>query len=530
MDNKTLKKSGVNHVPTANTSGVIVKFKAAYIETQQIPYNERIEQDPEQYLGQDWTDLVRKFPGLGIQRIVTSLNAQQLIDIVKDAKLQSERDHRTYPYPDNHFLTYFVVRHPPGTDAAAVTAVLRSWKTIELAYIEGKVTPPAGAKPGTTDENILGLQPYLGPPPVGINATTAWEFSGGDGGDDVGLGLQFADLEQGWYLTHPDLPSGIQFIGATTGANYVDHGTLVLGIVLAVPNDIECVGIAPNVTTTMVTSCWPGRMSDVCNAIAAVIPPAPDDSKLRPGDVLLLEAQTLLNEPVEVDSVVYQFIQNATSRNITVVEAAGNGKIDLDDYLCQGLSLLNRSSSQFLESGAIMVAAATLSDPHYQKPASNFGSRIDCYAGGDSIYSTSSTGGYNTLSDTSAAAAIIAGAALSIQGIAQQFSKGSLPNHRLSAVKLRQYLRNPATGTLSAQSNWDPIYDSTWDDPAHNPDFLKWNHDRIGVMPNLGAIIDQTLELHHIGHRHDGAEIPPHELAAEFPKDPRRGPGPRHDQ
>ena len=249
----------------------------------------------------------------------------------------------------------------------------------------------------------------------------------------------------------------------------------------------------------------------MCNAIAAVIPA--DNSKLLPGDVLLLEAQTDLNEPVEVDSLVYQYIYNATFRNITVVEAAGNANIDLDAYKYQALSLLNRGSSQFRESGAIMVAAATLSYPHYRKPASNFGSRIDCYAGGDSIYSTSSTGGYKTLSDTSSAAAIIAGAALSIQGIAQQFNKGTLLNHRLSADDLRKFLRNPATGTPSAQSNWDPTYDSTWD-PAHNTDFLKWNHDGIGVMPNLGAIIAKTLGIWHRPHHDEG--IVPTQISSLF--------------
>jgi hypothetical protein len=244
-------------------------------------------------------------------------------------------------------------------------------------------------------------------------------------------------------------------------------------------------------------------MADVANAIAAVIPA--DDSKLRPGDVLLLEAQTHLNEPVEVDSQVYQYIYNATVRGIVVVEAAGNAGLDLDTYTYQALSLLNRGSSQFRESGAIMVGAAHRS-PHNRMPTSNHGNRIDCYAWGESVYSTSGTGGYGALSDTSAAAAIIAGAALSIQGIAQQFNKGvDLPNHRYLPDQLRSILRNPATGTVSANSNWNSTYDSTWD-PLLNPNFLTWNQDGIGVMPDLGAIINQTLGLWH-NHIHPPLEV-----------------------
>ncbi len=495
-------------MPASDLSRVVVKFNAAYAQTHRIPYDERIEQHPEQYLGRDWTHLVGQFPGLTIQRIVTSLTSQQLIDIVTDAKIKAERHDRTYPYPANHFLTYFAVCLSSGIDPEAVTEVLRSWKTIELAYIEGRVTLPSGVKPGTTTESslpsILAQQPYLGPAPDGINAVCAWHVPGGDGGTDVGLDLRFADLEQGWNLAHLDLPtSGIQSILGSPGAGNaadIDHGTLVLGIVLAVPNNMGCVGITPNVTTTMLTSCYPGRTGDVCNAIAAAIPPPPDNSKLGPGDVLLLEAQMANNAPVEIDSVVYQYIYNATVRNIVVVEAAGNGGFDLDTYTYpyQGPALLNRGSSQFRESLGIMVGAATTTPvaPRLRKTGSNFGNRIDCYAWGDSVYSTSASNpsGYGTLSDTSAATAIIAGAALSIQGIAQQSHKGNLPNYRFSPDQLRSILRHPASGTVSGTSTWSSTMNSTWE-PVQNPDFLKWNADKIGVMPNLSAIIWQRFEI-----------------------------------
>ena len=498
---------------------VIVKFNAGYVQRNQVPYDDRIEQHPEQYLGQNWTNLVRQFPGLTIERTVTSLTPQQLIDVVLDAKRKSAQHGRTYDRPDNHFHTFFAVRPPSGIDPMLVAAALRTWggTIVDLAYVEGKIKLASWPTPGTTTENIAQTQPYLRPAPVGIDAEYAWTIPGGDGGGNQNLDLRFADMEQGWDLTHPELPSSrIQFIYGQTGSpsdpnynNVVNHGTSVLGIVLAVPNNVGCVGITPNVTTTFVTSCYPQTpdevgVTDVATAIAAVIPS--DNSKLRSGDVLLLEAQLLdtnagLYVPLEVDSTLYEWIYSATARDIVVIEPAGNAPgTDLDQYQDtyngSGNTILNRGSPQFRspDSLAIMVGAASSGIPHTPTPGCNFGSRVDCYGWGDRVGTTLAKGGYGTLSDTSAAAAIIAGAALSIQGIAQQGQKGDLSNsnYRFSPWRLRSQLRNPATGTVSGNSTWKSSLNSTWD-PVNNPDFSKWNADRIGVMPNLKSIIMAIL-------------------------------------
>lgn len=118
-----------------------------------------------------------------------------------------------------------------------------------------------------------------------------------------------------------------------------------------------------------------------------------------------------------------------------------------------------------------MVGAASSTIPHTRMNFSNFGSRIDCYGWGENVDTATSTtampfsttaytGGF---SGTSSALPIVTGAALLIQGIAENGL-----GFRFSAWQMRALLSDPATGT-----------------PSNNPAV-----DRIGVMPDLQAIIN----------------------------------------
>jgi hypothetical protein len=114
------------------------------------------------------------------------------------------------------------------------------------------------------------------------------------------------------------------------------------------------------------------------------------------------------------------------------------------------------------------VGSSTEAVPHIRLYNSNFGSRIDCYAWGEFVDTCSSdplgsttlyTPGFN---GTSAASAIVAGAALSVQGMAE-----ANLGYRFGPKQLRTLLSDPANGTVS-------------NNPAA---------DRIGVMPDLGKIV-----------------------------------------
>jgi hypothetical protein len=109
----------------------------------------------------------------------------------------------------------------------------------------------------------------------------------------------------------------------------------------------------------------------------------------------------------------------------------------------------------------------------------NYGSRIDCYAWGENIVTLSYDGTDKFQSYTqgfgmtSGASAIIAGAALALQGIA------AAKDYRLSPSQMRSLLSDD--GTLNSGGLGTP---------SVNPSV-----DKIGVMPNLQAIIPVVQNL-----------------------------------
>jgi len=130
--------------------------------------------------------------------------------------------------------------------------------------------------------------------------------------------------------------------------------------------------------------------------------------------------------PVEYEEAIYVCVWLMTALGRVVVEAAGNG---LKNLQLLGVPWLDRKDPRFsnYDSGAIMVGGCgNCQDPLAHTIASNWGSRIDCYAWGSDV----TTCGYGTAGGTnlndyytdsfdasSAASAIVAGAALIVQGV-----------------------------------------------------------------------------------------------------------------
>jgi hypothetical protein len=181
--------------------------------------------------------------------------------------------------------------------------------------------------------------------------------------------------------------------------------------------------------------------------------------------------------PVETDPANFDAIRIAVASGVIVVEAGGNGNNDLDAWTdAMGRHRLNRASMDFQDSGAILVGAANAALPHDRASFSNYGSRVDCYAWGDSIvsagYGDLAGAGNNsytsTFGGTSGASPIITGSALLLQGMYSVLA-GTL----LSPQQMRVLLSNPATGTAQGGGV-----------AGH-----------IGVMPNLRSIVQDTLGL-----------------------------------
>jgi hypothetical protein len=57
-----------------------------------------------------------------------------------------------------------------------------------------------------------------------------------------GLGVRVADIEQGWTPNHQEFPTPISVNGHNHA--YKDHGTRVLGVVVAAENNVGVQGIA----------------------------------------------------------------------------------------------------------------------------------------------------------------------------------------------------------------------------------------------------------------------------------------------
>ncbi|MGV2527884.1 UNVERIFIED_CONTAM: S8 family serine peptidase, partial [Bacillus thuringiensis] len=136
-------------------------------------------------------------------------------------------------------------------------------------------------------------------------------------------------------------------------------------------------------------------------------------------------------------------------------------------------------SPDFKDSGSIIVGASTARVPHKRLAFSNYGSRIDVYGWGEYVdtldtYQNQNSKGQKITDQniinrytpnfrgTSSASPIIAGAAVSIQGIAKEHL-----GKAYSPKELRAILSNPNTGTKS-----------------NNP-----SSDKIGVLPDLRAIL-----------------------------------------
>jgi hypothetical protein len=331
--------------------------------------------------------------------------------------------------------------------------------------------------------------PHAAAAPLGVDSAFAANFVGGRG-----EGQHFVDVERGWTLTHQSLLKhriGPPVTGAIEDASR-PHGTAVLGIVCGCSADGDYAGLAPEVASVHVSSTTQSLRSGIQAAIDKLVAINAADPASG-GGVLLLETQARLFQPqgglayLPIESLpeLFELIADAVRRGITVIEAAGNGLdtggeprgIDLDAYADrQGVQILRRDSARG-DSGAIIVGAArseVIDGRHERFYSSNFGSRVDCYAWGEDVIAPSSTatspflvsGCVSDFGETSAAAAIIAGVALILQGMVA----AARPGERLAPRRLRQILSDKALGTGCVAAKGE-----------------------IGVMPDLKRILDAKV-------------------------------------
>lgn len=418
-----------------------------------------------------WQELSSLFPGIHFSKLFTSTGSEQITRLINKAK---EKDPRFNP---SNLLSYYAVHCPAELEMDKLLQMLLSQESVELAYIQnGQYDSPSAYSADSLDLN----HGYLGAAPEGINAKYAWRFEGGNGEGEV----KFIDVEQGWILNHEAITVHTLPCTGINNYHFEDHGAAVLGIIMMDENISGQAGIAPKVNGYVISQWRSDGAFNIADAIMAAI------SHLEFGDILLLESQVYDSPtsdkawPVEIQEATFQVIRLATALGITVIEAAGNGSSntstgnDLDMLAINEKRILNPMSNDFRDSGAIIVAAATSTAQHNRIDYSNYGKRVNCYAWGENVatagsYPGSSGFAINTYTEeftgTSSASAIIAGAAIAVQSIAE-----ANLGFRIDPFMLRTLLGNPDFNTPSANG------------PAV---------DKIGVMPDLKQIILRGLTI-----------------------------------
>lgn len=403
--------------------------------------------------------LVARYSQLPSQRAVSNASA---VDILALEEAAGEG-----PLPPQHSLVGYYIIDPRGLlgpeEAQRLLRDLESNQAVELAYLETMVRDAAitpedeGAYPARYKGHFDGNH-------VGINARSPKVWGVCDG---TGIGL--VDLEAGWNLNHEDLPSPpppVYNLNRPVG----NHGTAVLGIIVGADNGKGIVGLAPGATVLKLVShikptsaLFPAMDQwDVAGAIVDAL----TSGLMKPGDVLLIEVEALgssatVGYPVEIVALWFDAVRLAASQMV-VVEAAGNGDgvgvgRDLDAW--QDAATARKLSRRPTEdSGAILVSAcASAVHPaksHRRMDFANYGTRVDCYAWGQQVYTAGGDGNLTPgepninrwytkgFGGTSAASAIIAGAAILLQCLALLDI-----GNRLTPSQMRKLLSDPTTGT-----------------------------------------------------------------------------------
>ena len=338
---------------------------------------------------------------------------------------------------------------------------------IKLTTLE---TIPVGSPSSTVSVQALkkASQEYLDEAASnGIGARRVWAESGG-----TGRGIRYVDIEYSWLLHHPDLPE-IRDPYDGTYSYKLDrepernHGTGMLGVISAQHNSQDTYGIAPDAEAYVLSRLRASNIDNLPGAITTAC-----CKILRPGDVLLIEAQYQNSNrefvPAQANPAVFAAIRFGVSLGVIIVAPAGNSGLDLASH--------GDFPAIFHDSGAILVAAAKWDNGGFARWVaknsnleSNYGANVvDCFAwGGDMGGLTSKQPVTMTFDEgaTSGAAAIIAGVAILVQSLYRaKFPDGSV----IWPEEMRQLLRDQAMSAAQV--------------------------DDIGVMPNLQSIFKDNLD------------------------------------
>jgi len=323
-----------------------------------------------------------------------------------------------------------------AVDLPALIAALNASPLVEVAYPVcdvRRLPPPDDIWPETP--SFVSSQGYRDPAPDGVDAGYAAGFDGG-----TGAGTSVCDIEAGWDPGHEDLETCaaglVPGIGTmdTSDTGHIHHGTAVLGVMVAGDNGYGVTGIVPDAACYYAPEYTIEHGMDMPRAILMAMEHVP-----AAGGLLLLEAQTggpnydrttpsqdgLV--PMEWEPAVFDSIRMAVANGYIVVEAAGNGRENLDDTTYYA----NLFDPDYRDSGAIIVGAGkppSEFDARGPEWFTNWGRRLNLQGWGSGVVTTGYgdlfTGGgdfhqmyTSSFAGTSSASPIVSGAAAALAGI-----------------------------------------------------------------------------------------------------------------
>ena len=329
---------------------------------------------------------------------------------------------------------YYAFQLPEGDQGETLVDELNRFKIVEIAYLP-PIPEDADIAPPTP--SFQAKQSYLNPAPTGIDAKYAWTVTGGKGSF-----IKIIDVESGVNANHEDLPSLFVIDGRLDDDDSRQHGTAVLSVMMGLDDGVGITGIVPQASGGMLTVNRDLGIAYKQNVAEAILFAA---MQLSVGDVIVIEQHSrgpgndgdctacITGKPrsqcgyiaMEYWNDIFDAINAATGAGAIVVEAAGNGEMNLDNARYK-----DRFDRNVRNSGAILVGA---SDSTSRTPTclSNFGSRVDLQGWGDNVASA----GYgdptsmkvngnddnqwytDDFSGTSSATPIVAGAVAAIQGV-----------------------------------------------------------------------------------------------------------------
>jgi len=404
--------------------------------------------------------ILQPYADKSLQRLIKSISASKLD---RDREILQTKARRALADLNGYYQIGVTDRY----EAANLINRLNALDIVEIAYFEPVPEVAGDISPTTPDYEAS--QDYLEPAPNGVDAFFAKTQPGGDG-----TGVKIIDIEYNWQTTHEDLDKAVGgVIGPYPGGgSSSDHGTAVIGEMIAGDNGYGVTGISPGADV--------GMVSVASMSFAEAMYTAVDD--LEPGDLVLIELHSpgprydFQARPDQLGYIAMEYwqanfdaIQYAWAKGVVVVEAAGNGSEDFDDAIYESVF-----DTTYRNSHAIVVGAGyppASGQDRVKQGFSNYGERVNVQGYGSGVYTTGYGGLFDgggdinqyytaTFSGTSSASPIVTGAAACLQG----YYKATY-----GAVLTSDIIRQALVQTGTAQSG---------DTSLH-----------IGPRPNLAAAI-----------------------------------------